>query len=514
MNWLQKCLVALLVVFLHFASQLKYLTNPSSRYDLLWTRHQGGALLLAMFGLGLGVGLLALGVGALARRVGRPGLERLLAHVFVAAVVSGVLAIVPSLVGLTVDSYAVRLAWLAAAAGIGYSLAKPRSPLPRLAAKFCLVLSPAPFIMAAQVLCWSPWATDAGEHIAAPKAGNAGPPVFVIVFDEWSYWRSTTDGRFRPFFRNVRALCERAVCFRRALAPYHYTRQSVPRLMFQNDRRAEIGRGYLYWRDGVPPVRLDATPGLFQAAKEQGYHTAVLGWILPYKSILGRQLDYCRVWGAYPRSERLLEEMGYATLRNLPFWTDPIARRYARPTIGRLENAFRHRASAELQQHTLELVRQCPPNTLALVHAFPPHPPDIWHEDGTLCLHHRRFCSPEGYERSLRFLDRYIGELIDCLRGSGKLDDALLILTSDHAWRDDHEPMVRAEAEWARHVPLIIKLPGQTSPATIDDIFCTNKLAPLFHAVFRGERDTGRLLAIVRQTVASNRLSKAAPPPN
>ncbi|HWK11079.1 MAG TPA: sulfatase-like hydrolase/transferase, partial [Vicinamibacterales bacterium] len=84
--------------------------------------------------------------------------------------------------------------------------------------------------------------------------------------------------------------------------------------------------------------------------------------------------------------------------------------------------------------------------------------------------------------------DSVIGQLIDHLRSSGKFDDALVIMTSDHSWRPDPmEPI----ANWTidpsrRRVPLYIKLPHQQQGQLISKTVYNNlSLRPIIETVLR-----------------------------
>ena len=105
MTLFKKYLVALFVVFLHFASQIKYLTSLSNRYDSLWRRVDGWALVADIFGIALAAAALAWGLERVAARLKRPWLKRVLDHLFLVAVLSGLLAAAPCIVALDIRSF-------------------------------------------------------------------------------------------------------------------------------------------------------------------------------------------------------------------------------------------------------------------------------------------------------------------------------------------------------------------------------------------------------------------------
>jgi arylsulfatase A-like enzyme len=153
-----------------------------------------------------------------------------------------------------------------------------------------------------------------------------------------------------------------------------------------------------------------------------------------------------------------------------------------------------------LRHELFRIIADAPRNTFALFHMPPPHGPHVFEPDGTYAGPYRAggpYVSD--YERSLVYIDFYIGEIVARLREAGKFDDALIIFTSDHARIAETEPIICEDPDWNRRVPLIIKLPGQQSGLVLDYELCTNQLQPLFEAVFGGERDTTQLIDVVRQ---------------
>jgi hypothetical protein len=75
------------------------------------------------------------------------------------------------------------------------------------------------------------------------------------------------------------------------------------------------------------------------------------------------------------------------------------------------------------------------------------------------------------------------------LKASGRYDDALIIFTSDHAWPQDPDWEAGRLTEPRTHVPLIVKLPGQTRPLTIESRFVTSSLGALIRVVLESGAD-------------------------
>ena len=76
------------------------------------------------------------------------------------------------------------------------------------------------------------------------------------------------------------------------------------------------------------------------------------------------------------------------------------------------------------------------------------------------------------YHQQARLADVWVGQLLDALEASGRLDDALVVITADHgtaltAGQSRREPQANNLADVAS-VPLFVKYPGQTEPVRDD----------------------------------------------
>ncbi len=121
--------------------------------------------------------------------------------------------------------------------------------------------------------------------------------------------------------------------------------------------------------------------------------------------------------------------------------------------------------------------------TLHFIHTMLPHGPWLFDPQG------RAYVTPErsrvagrdriwrpqepemvglGYQRHMlqaRFADRLLGELLDRLEATGRLERSLVVVTADHgaSFRPGQPPREGASPEEALWVPLLIKAPGQTA---------------------------------------------------
>ncbi|OUU78900.1 MAG: hypothetical protein CBC38_06165 [Gammaproteobacteria bacterium TMED78] len=77
----------------------------------------------------------------------------------------------------------------------------------------------------------------------------------------------------------------------------------------------------------------------------------------------------------------------------------------------------------------------------------------------------------QAYLASISFADAMVGRLIDALEQSGKSDDTIIVLWSDHGWHLGEKLRWRKQTIWeeATRVPLIIVAPGITEAGTKTD---------------------------------------------
>ena len=440
----------------------------------------------------------------LVRRYGAPWLKRAFDHAFLVALVSGMLAAFPALAEDHLQL--VNVLWVVALVGIAGSFLWRRSRLVHGAAALCLIFSPLMPILFVQMLTWPQWSQSLGPLPAIPPADRAGTPVFLFVFDEWSWLRSTRDDQFLPMLPNVRTLCEQSVVFRRTVSPHRDTMQSLPRFIFQTAQTFAVGNGRTTFQNGPGETPSCELPSLFSAARRNGYRSWLLGWFHPYSHVLGDQVDVCRSY--FPGNENgFVETVAGGLLENSRYWTDPVSQRLGPPLLKRFEAEDWYRMGPLLPPRHAQGSRR----------VFGREPGSLSRADAARAVRvqsrrelPRRRCGHERYGRLLaaaRIPGRLVGQIVTTLRTSGKFDDALLLLTSDHGWRFDPDPAFRHDSDWDRHVPLIVKLPRQTTKHVIDEPFCTNRIGPLLEAVFRGESRTPQLLEVIR-AAARERESK------
>jgi sulfatase-like protein len=517
---LTKATIAIFVAVLVFARQIGFFLVEENRYFYLWQWQDA----LAMF---LDVAILAIVVLAgsvVLRALGWDRLRRVYNHLFLVVLAGAGMTLLPDrtqkYLGVnSPDSFKLNLIWLAIAFVVGFSLGYPRSRLVEIGKGFCLVFSPIILILAYQSATTATWSTAAetDPQISPPipsetKAATPQTPIFIFVFDEWSYDRTTHDGRFDPEFVNMQALGDESFNFRQAWSFSSRSMHSLPALIYQNDKRIEIGAGLTFWKEtkDKPSVPTPQVPSIFSQPKDLKYFTALQGIYLPYKRILGDQLDYCRSQVVLPKGDRLLERMAITAIRNMSWWTDRLTWGVRGRLEAKLQSERWYVLSNRLLDESLRLIDRSPKGTIAFFHWSLPHGPFVFNPDGSYHGQYPRGgmlaglggASVEDYRRHLLYQDVVIGRLIEHLKASGKYDEALLIFTSDHSWRPD--PLY-PEPNWKidparRRVPLLVKFPGQKQGQVIDKTIYNNIHLKTFisHALL-GTASAERMAKVIRE---------------
>ncbi len=186
-----------------------------------------------------------------------------------------------------------------------------------------------------------------------------------------------------------------------------------------------------------------------------------------------------------PATRRALRsKLADELLENTRSWTDPLSRSYLAPLADRLDvknwRAMVHRYRDDM----FRVLAECPRRSLVVCHVPVPHAPFVFNPDGSDHPADETIDADnsEGYRRHLGYADTLVGQVVDMLRRTGKYDNSLVIITSDHSWRDEPDAAFKQGPDWVRRVPLVIKLPGQKVPQVVDEVVHTNRLMPPYRA--------------------------------
>jgi hypothetical protein len=415
-------------------------------------------------------------------RMDKPRAREFYGFLFVGVVGSGIIQVLPV---IRHKPRILEVLWLILAAALAWAYLRRQTRVVTAARSLCLTFSLLVPILFWQAVAWPTFHTPA-RRLNFPKPATAkARPIFLFLFDEFSFMRATRGGRFKPELPNLCGLQSVSLMFENAQSEGYYTAVSVPRLLFEPSSKMVVKDGSIFV-EGAPDTRASQeSRSLFTIAREHGYNTSVVGIYLPYGTVFGPQLDSSvqRVWA--PCADTFASKVALHIVREARFLPDPVSSRLGNAK----EEALIQRTFFDLLRNThadsLAVLRSCPPNTFAYFHSPGTHPPLVVDRNGSF-IHGRSSYAPDRYEEQMRYVDKLVGELIGTLKQSGKYDDALIILCSDHSFKTEVDPAVLATPGWMYHVPLVVKWPGQTKERRIDRPFSLAQMSTIVTAALDG----------------------------
>jgi|GEM_PF-923861 len=524
--------IASTVVLLWSAPQLASQLSDHNRHYFMWERVDAAWLLLPI----LVWACLAVLISLLVDCSGRLWIKRAFHSVFLLVCGGGVLTVlVHHLAKLRpyrspLLGVAEHFGWLVLAVLAGYALRQDRSRIVGMARTACLIGSPATLLFAIQLVLGPsypqrmdclPIASDgsggadglrvraetlapdvrlASSALPPRDAAEARPSVYWFIFDEWSYERTYRGSDWPDRFPNLNRLCRQSVVFHNARAQGTRTEVCVPAMLYGSQLRPVFERGRMGFRSGDELIPADRLESVLSKAGKLGYYRALVGFGLPYSQWVGRDLELCRSYRFFPHARGLPAALkAHAT---------QVAQRSAEPLMKYLVERWLQGAPympyyrqlhIDMRKDVEWLLTQSPPRTFAVIHYILPHKPYLFDAQGNeLPLNPSMTVeTEEAYERHLSCMDIRLGEFLDALDASGRLDESLIIVTADHAWRAD--PLRRSGLHPVEHVPLIVKLPQRSETLAVHSPFPMHRIAALIEHCLRAEPTARGLAAWVEQ---------------
>jgi arylsulfatase A-like enzyme len=311
-----------------------------------------------------------------------------------------------------------------------------------------------------------------------PPASDGAPNVILLILDTVRAASLSLYGHSRPTTPVLDSLAPNAIVFDRAIAPAPWTLPSHASMMtglWPHEHGAT-------WRK---PLR-DVHPTLAEVLTRRGYRTGAAVANLTFTS---REYGISRGFTWYRDFKVTWDEI----LVNAPLTATIINRPELRQLFG-WSDAFGRKLAPVVTRQFLEFIDQ---DTSRPYFAFlnymdahdpylPPPPFDslfgpvdvrrnekmrFWQRSGGRMNKERLPADQvEGmlaaYEGSIAMLDREIGRLLDSLRARNRLENTILIVSSDHGeFFGEHGLFEHAKAPYLEviHVPLLIWAPGRIS---------------------------------------------------
>src|SRR4051812_6879243 len=94
--------------------------------------------------------------------------------------------------------------------------------------------------------------------------------------------------------------------------------------------------------------------------------------------------------------------------------------------------------------------------------------------------------SEEDYQRHVAYADAVLGRSVARLKAAGKYDDAMIIVTADHGWTPNLQSDSILHPARLLRVPLVMKMPGQTTARRVEERVKNSSLRGLIAIVTNG----------------------------
>ena len=324
---------------------------------------------------------------------------------------------------------------------------------------------------------------------ALPQAAGTRSPansLYIFLFDEWDYDATLGNPQFP--LTNMPHLSEflgQATLFRNAFSPGVETTVSIPRFLFQPDERTRRF-SYSDLRNRVLGNRFPPA-GMKSIFDLSDHHFKCLsGVYLHYPDLLGPRVDCCiPVYDRYSR-HGLREGVQGLLSSQIAFLekfgiSPPI--RYFNPFLSSGWIDFTQETQRRMRPVLNEILVRVPSPNITFFHVLLPHPPTLVNRDWTPRPYASSF-GREAYWEGLYAVDALIGDFVRILRERGEYDSALIAILSDHGLKDKYDrPFEEIDPGVyvpAKHVPLILKYPGQKRGGESMEPVLLMDLHPLF----------------------------------
>jgi hypothetical protein len=356
--------------------------------------------------------------------------------------------------------------------------------------KGLLVLSPLAPVLLAGAITWPPVTGTAAAASERPVLERPdGPPVVLMVFDEWSWHRASAGRAFRSELHAANWLAGRATVFHDTRAPAAATKFSLPRVIFQSEGHLAPREGRPFWHTASGVTAASETPSIFSAAAAHDYASEIVGFYLPYRELVGEAVGEIVALPGTPKPASILGRMGLISTRALQSLGDPLSRWLGYRLLMAQWSADHYELNLRLELEAVRALERLDAGDLLLLHLAVPHAPFVFDREGRYVgrsASGRREPDARKYADHLVYADAVLGRLLDVLRQRGVFDETMIVATSDHGWRTDPALEERTSYEVVTHVPLVIKWPKQGARVDVDGEFCLTSLQTLLDPVEAG----------------------------
>lgn len=494
------CLLCFACAYVALLPQFYLVYEQGNRYTLGWSTDSRATLLIALALLATGYAVLYAGFRALAAGLDKIQwkvdcarlLEALVVWFMTVLLLRSLMAlahateVLPAFLLQGIDSPPMKIAcYVVLPAGLLLCCRKRYAQVTGSAYGLLGILF---VLLLLQSFWWDVNAPSDRLDALPPEKETPGPAnsLYIFLFDEWDYGATFGNPEF-PLEQmpHLRELLQHATLFRDAYSPGVETTVSIPRFLFQPDERTRRF-SYSDLRSRVlgntfPPAGLQS---IFDLSDH--HFKCVSGAYLHYPDILDSRADCCiPVYDSFSRYSVIDGVKGLLSsqIAFLEKFGGPAPIQYFNPFLSSGWIDLTQKTQMRMRPVLDEILSRVPSPNITFFHMLLPHPPTLVNRDGTLRPYASCF-GREAYWEGLAAADVLIGDFVRILQERGDYDSSLIAILSDHGLKDKYDrPFGEIDPGIyipEKHVPLILKYPGQKRGGESSDPILLMDLHPLF----------------------------------
>jgi len=313
---------------------------------------------------------------------------------------------------------------------------------------------------------------------AASSVPASSPPhrVIWLIFDGMDGGDAVFGNLAANRLPNLDGFKRQAIYAPDAFPPGHETRISMPSYILGETvstlLRSEPKRLLIFFEGKRGSYSWTDQPTIFSKARDRGVETGLLGWHIPYCTVMGQSLDSCftQIFDtAIPDGDPgIMERALKQARRRLPF---------------HLEQEHIERSRTGLRK-AIEIGTD-PRFGLALIHWSVPHFPPIYDRTTHRYTVLKSANAPDAYLNNVTLADDVFGEFKSAVDRAGLWENSTIILTADHPAALPPRPNFASLP-----VPFFVKTPGQHQGETLGFPVQTIAIHELTLAILGGDVQT------------------------
>jgi hypothetical protein len=342
-----------------------------------------------------------------------------------------------------------------------------------------VVMSPVLLIIPWSLMMAPKWENVSGNpsRLGLRECGNRAPMV-IIILDMIGYQDAfRDDGMVRDELAHLKEFSNSAMVFHRARSPGYCTVLALPGMLLQEEVMYPLlekdGVRWKTRRDPEAPARLanEFSMALPYRFRMGGGRAVYFGYHLPYKNMMPGAWDDAFIL-PYSQTEIPGVAAGWASkclhhiLQYVQVSKDPISGLVKQiDPVNSWKASYHRKLTMAVFNAGMDYLHTClSPGDLAIVHLPVPHWPYVFDAQGNAVSNETGHDSK--YMGQLQYADQLFGKMMLELKTNGKWNGAWVVAMSDHGL---HEESWDRDSEEQRHVPFMVKAPGQTVRKDVHD---------------------------------------------